>query len=306
MDNRPFHLQDAMSIVSDLERRPCVGCSGNADECADGWCGVIPALAPQRTCPAGFSRYVIKRGESLITIARNHNISLALLLQYNPDINPYFYRAGEELCVPSSGGYCVGGRLYPVRQGDTLASIAEEFGITLERLTQANPYVNASNLLPGQVICVPVAEEPAAPAPVPAPAPAPAPVPAPVPAPAPAPAPEIVCPDGYQSYIVQEGDSFATVMQEFNVSYGALRLANPSVNIDILPANAILCVPPASEDCSCETGGNTYIIRTGQTAASIAQAINVPLENLFRANPLLAPSDFAPGRIICLPVISPL
>lgn len=47
---------------------------------------------------------------------------------------------------------CTGGTLYTVTSGDTLQSIAEAFGITLQALVAANPQL----ITPGQELCVPV------------------------------------------------------------------------------------------------------------------------------------------------------
>ncbi len=285
MDQRFPPFDDVMSIATELsEQKPCAEC-GEGLECADGWCGAMPAMAQQRVCPPGFTRYVIRRGESLITIARNFNISLALLLQYNPDINPYFYRAGEELCLPNVSGYCSGGRLYTIKPGDTLQAIATAYGVPLDQLIRANPYINQNNLLPGQIICIPPAAKPVPPAPAP---------PAPVP---PAPA----CPTGYTAYTVRQGDSFAAIQITYNVSYQALAQANPNVNLDALAPGTALCIPPAGSRGTCPGGGGTYVVKSGETPISIAQTLGVPLGSLLRANPMLAPADFIAGRVICIP-----
>ncbi|KAF9448454.1 carbohydrate-binding module family 50 protein [Macrolepiota fuliginosa MF-IS2] len=49
-------------------------------------------------------------------------------------------------------------QLYVIRAGDTCTSIANQFGTTLQNIIAVNqPAINSncSNLLPGQLICVP-------------------------------------------------------------------------------------------------------------------------------------------------------
>lgn len=46
---------------------------------------------------------------------------------------------------------------YTVKTGDTLKEIAEQYGLTVEKLTAANPQIKDPNLIyPGQVITLPV------------------------------------------------------------------------------------------------------------------------------------------------------
>lgn len=44
---------------------------------------------------------------------------------------------------------------YTVVPGDTMFLIAERFGVSLDALIAANPHIPDSNLLPGDVLCVP-------------------------------------------------------------------------------------------------------------------------------------------------------
>jgi LysM repeat protein len=48
-----------------------------------------------------------------------------------------------------------GGRKYVVQAGDTLSGIAEQFGVTVQQLIDANKLTNPDLLLPGQELTIP-------------------------------------------------------------------------------------------------------------------------------------------------------
>ena len=49
-----------------------------------------------------------------------------------------------------------GGKKYVVQSGDTLSGIAEQFGVTIQRIIDANSLQNPDLLLPGQELIIPV------------------------------------------------------------------------------------------------------------------------------------------------------
>ena len=56
-------------------------------------------------------------------------------------------------CPPPTPPPCIGGTLHTVAAGETLSSIAQSFGVTLDQLVSANPQL----ITVGQVLCVPIA-----------------------------------------------------------------------------------------------------------------------------------------------------
>jgi LysM repeat protein len=54
-----------------------------------------------RTGPGPAAKtYVVKRGESFYTIAKNHGVKLAALLQANPGVDPKKLKAGQAVVIP--------------------------------------------------------------------------------------------------------------------------------------------------------------------------------------------------------------
>lgn len=69
--------------------------------------------------------------------------------------------------VPPSPNNC-DGRLYTVEAGNTLFSIAQRFGVTVQQIVAANPQiVNPDNIFAGQVICIPTGSPTPTPTPTP-------------------------------------------------------------------------------------------------------------------------------------------
>jgi len=187
--------------------------------------GRVPA-----SCPPGFQgRYTVVAGDTMFTIAQRFGVSLQALINANPHIsNPNLIFPGDVICVPGAPpgagrvpASCPAGfqGRYTVQPGDTMFAIAQQCGISLQALINANPHITDPNqIFPCDVLCVPC------------------PQPGRVPA---------SCPPGFQGqYTVQAGDSMFTIAQRFGVSLQALINANPHIADpnQIFPCD-VLCVP---------------------------------------------------------------
>ena len=53
-----------------------------------------------RQCPSGAVPYVVRAGDTLGNIAFMYNTNIDEIIKYNPGINPYQLRVGQQLCVP--------------------------------------------------------------------------------------------------------------------------------------------------------------------------------------------------------------
>ncbi len=109
------------------------------------------------------------------------------------------------------------------------------------------------------------------------------------------------CPEGYTAGFVQQGESFATLLLRHNVSYNAMRAANPNLSTGLPTPGTFYCAPPEGSRRSCPYGSRTYVMRQGETFNSVLRTLNATAASLLRANPDLAPGDFLPGRVICAP-----
>ncbi len=118
------------------------------------------------SCPPGFQgRYTVQPGDSMYTIAQRYAVSLDALIAANPQItNPNQIHPCDVLCVPGSSSQCreptscppgFQGR-YTVQPGDSMYSIAQHYGVSLNALIAANPQItNPNEIHPCDVLCVP-------------------------------------------------------------------------------------------------------------------------------------------------------
>lgn len=104
-----------------------------------------PSTAPT---PTG-SNYIVKSGDTLWAVANSYGVSLARLLQLNPQItNANLIHPGD--VVHTSGAPAQ--TTYTVQSGDTLSGIASKYGITWQHLASINGIANADLIYPNQVI----------------------------------------------------------------------------------------------------------------------------------------------------------
>jgi len=120
--------------------------------------GPTPTPIPT-TPPAGGTRYVVKWGDTLFSIARRFGVTVWQLASYNRIYNPNLIYVGQVLIIPGTGQpHPVpppGGGGYTVRRGDTLYSIARRFGYTVSQLVAYNHIRNPNLIYVGQLIQFP-------------------------------------------------------------------------------------------------------------------------------------------------------
>ena len=109
------------------------------------------------------------------------------------------------------------------------------------------------------------------------------------------------CPTGYTAGQVQRGQSFTDLLLLYNVSYNAMRAANPNLSTGTPAAGSFYCAPPSGSRRVCTYGTRSYVMSQGENFNTLLRTLNTTAAALLRANPELAPGDFLPGRVICQP-----
>ena len=111
------------------------------------------------------------------------------------------------------------------------------------------------------------------------------------------PRPEDACPANRRT-VVQNDQTAADLQLKYNLSYYTLQRANATTNLDTIRGGDTLCIPEQNQPCPVPP---TYTLQTGDTLESVALVYRLPVGQLLRANPCLAPDDFAPGVTVRLP-----
>lgn len=109
------------------------------------------------------------------------------------------------------------------------------------------------------------------------------------------------CPAGYRRGTVLNNQTFTDLLLENNVSYNAMRSANPTLPTTRLSPGTVYCAPPAGSRRVCTYGTRSYVMEQGETLYTLVRTLGISPGRLLQANPSLAPGDFLPGRVICLP-----
>jgi len=108
------------------------------------------------TASGEFTTYIVKSGDTLFNISQQYNVKWDLIAEFNNLSEPYLLHAGQELKVPQATTSAVPNKIYTIAQGDTLASIAKKYNITVDDIIAVNPNLQKSDLITvGQVIKLP-------------------------------------------------------------------------------------------------------------------------------------------------------
>lgn len=225
----------------------------------------------QVQCPNRSSMpYVVQPGDTLNSIATRFGTNLVGLLELNPTLRLRTLTEGMSLCVPRvpERPPCINGAYYIIREGESFYSLARRYSLPLNLLLEANPNANPYDLKVGQEICIP--NVPAG------------------------------CPFGTPVTIAQ-GTRLSDILIGYNLSLNELRESNPSFNPNVIVPGTDLCIPPESYQ-ACRQNATEYIIKAGDSLATVATAHNLTPSQLLIANPSLRPANFLIiGTRICIP-----
>ena len=113
--------------------------------------------------------------------------------------------------------------------------------------------------------------------------------------------PALVCPLGYGVGVVQNGQTFTDLLLQHNVSYQAMRSANPTLPTTRLAPGTRYCVPPSGSRRLCPSGSQSYVMGQYEDLNTLSELFGVSPAVFLTLNTQLAPGDFRAGRVVCAP-----
>ena len=182
------------------------GGNSGGDSSGGGSTGSTPTATPAPTA----TTHVVVEGDTLSAIADQYGVTVEAIMEENDISDASLIFVGQELTIPAAttGSEDAttpdgGSQTHVVVEGDTLSAIAEQYGVTIEAISEANGLTN-SVIFVGQELTIPEA----------------------APAPDPTAAPEATSESGPATYTVKDGDTATGIAEAFGVTLQALADAN--------------------------------------------------------------------------------
>jgi len=125
---------------------------------------ITTALVLAPLAQAAAQPHVVKRGETLSSIANRHRVSVVSLTAANSLRNPHALRPGQRLVIPGSQAPRQAAEFrtassqpksHVVKPRETLSKIASRYGVSLRELAAANGISNPDALQRGQRLVIP-------------------------------------------------------------------------------------------------------------------------------------------------------
>lgn len=220
----------------------------------------VPRQAIASTQRSESSQHVIHRvrsGETLSTIASRYGVSIAQLKMTNR-IRTNLIRPGQRLRIPFGGADAVSDtKIYTVKAGDTLSTIASRYGVSVVRLKRANR-LSGDSLRIGDRLEIPtqvaVSEVPKRVA-------------------------------QSRTHRVRSGESLYTIGKRYGVSVDRIKAAN-GLRRNTIRVGQELVIPARSSGSAAASEGKVHRVRSGDTLSEIARRYGTTVSKLRSANGL--------------------
>lgn len=220
----------------------------------------VPRQAIASTQRSESSQHVIHRvrsGETLSTIASRYGVSISQLKMTNR-IRTNLIRPGQRLRIPFGGADAVSDtKIYTVKAGDTLSTIASRYGVSVVRLKRANR-LSGDSLRIGDRLEIPTQV-------------------------AVSDAPKRVAKS--RTHRVRSGESLYTIGKRYGVSVDRLKAAN-GLRRNTIRVGQELVIPARSSGGAAASNGKVHRVRSGDTLSEIARRYGTTVSKLRSANGL--------------------
>ncbi len=190
------------------------------------WSTVVHQLQAQDTS-GDVTIHVVQRGETLFRIALRYGLAIDDLSRANGLSNPNNIQVGQRLLIPGADPVAPESLIHTVETGETLQSIAAQYGVTIELLVATNNLVSMDRINVGQLLRIPSREFDATPTQLPTAVPTTTPS---------EPPPAII-------HTVQSGETLFRIATRYGVTVNAMVAANDISDPTLIFAGQQLIIP---------------------------------------------------------------
>jgi peptidoglycan endopeptidase LytE len=216
---------------------------------------LVASFATTTSASAAYScgtGVTVVKGDTLRKIAERCGTTVYALRRANPEIGSGdLIYPNQVLLLPGAILYGNNGyNTYIVMRGDTLKSLANRFGTSLDVLLSLNKNItNANVIYEGQRLVVPSGSG----------------------------VPSTPPPSSGQAYTVRRGDTLRIIAGRFNTTVDAILKVNPQIsNANLIYAGQVINLP---------AGVSTHVVQKGDTLRIIAARYGTSVEALLKLNP---------------------
>ncbi len=319
--------KDAMLSIGQELVIPGVATSGAPESDANSGLSAAPTAEPT----ASQTVHVVKAGDNLSYLAATYDVSMEEIAEANGISVTDTLSLGQELVIPSAPPSTPTVRAtntpaptqgaptmtpapsptavptivttvtHVVAAGDTLGSIAREYGVAAETIAQASGIRLTSVLSVGQELTIPDVMVSGTLTPTPAPPEA-----EPVPTATLAASSEVV-------HTVQRGDTLGSIAVEYGVRAEAIAEANGIQLTTILSVGQELTIPGLAQESAPETAATQppaastnveHVVTADETLGAIAAEYGVAAEEIAEANGISLTSMLSIGQKLIIPGVA--
>ncbi len=233
-------------------------------------------------------QYIVEPGDTLLSIALDFGTELEVIRERNNLFSDEI-QVGMPLLIPYVEGVYVPGMptptpgpvLYIVKAGDTLGSIALQFGVEPLAIVEASGLIDLNSLTIGDELVIPgyqptISDE------------------------------ESTGSGGGtsvsgQTHVVQVGESLYGIAEIYGVDPNAIAEANNVSNWNVLRVGQELTIPGISDQEFYALRGQTHVVQSGESLSEIAVQYNTTVSELIEVNGLTDPNAITVGLELIIP-----
>ena len=160
----------------------------------------LPTSLVEETIPGDYLIYTIKKGDNLYSIAKNYNITLDELINFNQQGSTLLH-IGEQLLIPINN-QTNNNIQYVIKPGDTLYNIAKRYNTNVDEIKRINN-LNTNMLKIGETILIPSTSN-------------------------------------YQTYVIRTNDTLEGIALKYNTTVENIMKANNLLTDDVTVGQIIL------------------------------------------------------------------